>query len=565
MRRAVLVFLSFSVGVGWGQLVQGQKQADFQNLASLYAKRYGPTQWKLQLFNYNLLNISPWLNQIQQTTDDLGFYEIMGEYVASLNDAHSVYQNPSDFTADLHFSCDIYDGKVLIDSIDRTTLPASKYPFQVGDEVVMVDNRTPDDYIKDFSRFFSDANPVSTSRDAAGLIPFRVQALEPRAEAVGATATVVIRRQKGDLETFVIPWDKSGTPLTQIGKSPLPQRAGQQPRNTTQNPHPKPGDYRVPLRYLQKMVLPVKKAVLNFDTLPPVFNLPAGFTQRLGNGATDFYFTGTYQSGGKNIGFIRIPDFLAMGDFNNVLDAETSFDSEIAFMQQNTDGLVIDVMRNPGGFVCYAEDLVSRLVNHNFYDVNYELRAILSDVQSYQQAVLDAENFGEPNYVVQILQQQTRIVSRAYQQDTLTSAISVCSVGSTRPPNKDSSGKLAIYTKPIIVLADQFSASAAETFTAMFQDAKAGKLFGARTLGAGGIVIDGNSTGYYSEGTASIAVALVTRQHPVVTSDYPTAPLIENIGVRPDVENEYMTKSNLLNGGSDFVKAFTAQILSMIK
>ncbi len=121
----------------------------------------------------------------------------------------------------------------------------------------MVDSKTVEEYIQDFSRFFSDANPGSTGRDAAGLIPLRIQAYYPRAEEVGSTATVVIRRQKGNLETYMIRWVKSGTPLTKIGPTPFPQIAGKAPRRAA--PAPKVAtraDYRRAVVYLQKMELP---------------------------------------------------------------------------------------------------------------------------------------------------------------------------------------------------------------------------------------------------------------------------------------------------------------------
>jgi hypothetical protein len=232
-------------------------------------------------------------------------------------------------------------------------------------------------------------------------------------------------------------------------------------------------------------------------------------------------------------------------------------------MQQNTDGLVMDVMRNPGGFVCYAEDLVSRLVTQPFYDAHYELRPGLADVQAYNDSVDFA--VGEPNYVIETLQNQATDVTKAYQQGGLTGPLPVCSLGSTRPPNTDSSGKLAVYSKPILVLTDEFSDSAAEIFSAMFQDAQRGKNFGARTAGLGGTVLDGFPIGFYSEGTASVTDSLIVRKNPIVTSDYPTAPLFENIGVRPEIQDDYMTTSNLLNAGKDFVNAFTAAILAMIQ
>jgi hypothetical protein len=50
-----------------------------------------------------------------------------------------------------------------------------------------------------------------------------------------------------------------------------------------------------------------------------------------------------------------------------------------------------------------------------------------------------------------------------------------------------------------------------------------------------------------------------------VTSDYPTAPYVENIGVRPDIEVDYMTLDNLNQKGKPFVDAFVAAIVARIE
>ena len=55
------------------------------------------------------------------------------------------------------------------------------------------------------------------------------------------------------------------------------------------------------------------------------------------------------------------------------------------------------------------------------------------------------------------------------------------------------------------------------------------------------------------------------RKSPVVTQDYQTAPYVENIGVRPDVELEYMTRDNLMRRGKTFVEDFTGAMVSYIQ
>jgi hypothetical protein len=74
-----------------------------------------------------LFNPTAWLRQIRHA-DDLDFQEALIEYVTSLHDAHDYIAFPTLFSASLGLSVDIYDGKVLIDAINRATLPESHYP-----------------------------------------------------------------------------------------------------------------------------------------------------------------------------------------------------------------------------------------------------------------------------------------------------------------------------------------------------------------------------------------------------------------------------------------------------
>jgi hypothetical protein len=125
----------------WAQLTVEQKLHDFENMAALYARRYAPYEWKRQLFGFDLLDIGPWLDRVARSADDLEFFEIALEYVASLDDTHSSFSMPSTFLATLGFTVDIFDDRVLIESINRARLPVQQYPFQIGDELISVDGR----------------------------------------------------------------------------------------------------------------------------------------------------------------------------------------------------------------------------------------------------------------------------------------------------------------------------------------------------------------------------------------------------------------------------------------
>ena len=96
----------------------------------------------------------------------------------------------------------------------------------------------------------------------------------------------------------------------------------------------------------------------------------------------------------------------------------------------------------------------------------------------------------------------------------------------------------------MIVLIDEFSISAADIFPSMIQDNARAPLVGMRTSGGGGSV-SGWPTGFYSESYRHDTNTLVVRKNPIVTADLPTAPYVENIGARPDIPLDYMTRDNL--------------------
>ena len=114
-----------------------------------------------------------------------------------------------------------------------------------------------------------------------------------------------------------------------------------------------------------------------------------------------------------------------------------------------------------------------------------------------------------------------------------------------------------------MMMIDEFSTSTGDSVPAMFQDAGRGPIFGWRSNGAGG-----NNTnfpsGAYSEGSQGMTLALQVRPKMISTPDYPASRLIKNVGVRPDIPMDYMTRDNLLQQGRPYVNAFTAAIVDLI-
>jgi hypothetical protein len=578
MRTSTLVMsLWLFPGVLAAQMTPDQRVQDFQNLTALYAKRYAPYEWKREALGFDFYNVTPWLDRVRRAQDDLEYYEIALEYVASLQDTHSRYSVPSNFYADLGFTVDIYDGKVLIDGINRSRLPQSQFPFKVGDELVSVDDKTCEDWITTFSRFRKYGNPLTTRRVVAGMLTLRPQSTIPRVVELGETATVVIRRESGDLETYTIPWTKSGAPLLKVGPVPTPKYTVRKAAQAEGVP-----DYLRPLMEMRNWRLPEDDPLFlggtiseeTGEVLPrryltatgsrnPSFlsGLPSNFMLRLGRASADFHFSGTYEAQGYKIGFLRVRSF---GPSDQAA-AIRELDTEIDFFQKNTNGLVIDVMHNPGGG-CYMVDLAARLIPNEFYFFGELIRATQDRIIILQSALEAAKQARADQWIIDVYQIYLDWVKQAYSENRgLTGSVPGCNQFlSPLPPSSYQLPAAVVYTKPLIILVDEFSISAADIFPSMMQDNNRGLLVGMRTSGGGGSV-SSYAAGFYSEATASNTNTLVVRKQPIVTAEYPAAPYVENIGARPDIPLNYMTRENLLNGGRTFVGEFTQIIVDEIK
>jgi hypothetical protein len=211
-------------------------------------------------------------------------------------------------------------------------------------------------------------------------------------------------------------------------------------------------------------------------------------------------------------------------------------------------------------------DLAAHLIPYPFWFFGEEIRATQDRVNSMQSVADLARALGYDAWIVTAYQDSADAGKEALSKPRgMTWPVPACGA-STRnwPPAIDNNTPASVlYTKPFIVLIDSFSISAADIFPSMIQDNKRAPLVGTRTSGGGGSV-SGWPVGLYSETIATNTNTLVRRATPIVTDDLPAAAYVENIGARPDVTLEYMTRDNLLNGGRTFVQQFTQIILDEI-
>ncbi|MBK7926358.1 MAG: hypothetical protein IPJ98_02390 [Bryobacterales bacterium] len=546
-------------------LTPDQKELDLRILAAQYAKYYAPYQWKQEFTGFDLYNLGPWIARARAAKTDMDFYQVCGEYVASLEDSHSSFSSPSLYRISLPLHADYYQDVPRIDSISRAALPVSSFPFQIGDEVVAVDGVPIADVVAVNSLTVASGNHSARRRTALQRVFSTSESSNPRARNIGDEVALTIRsRTTGEEGVYTIPVTKFGVPLAEGGTTPSPTfSAFPQTAAANDGSEDIVSPWLAPIAEFRNLRLPSREpapelpgvpAVLGFG-IRPGFPMPSGFVQRLGRLSTDSFFSGTYTVGGKRIGFIRIPTFAPSAGAAASL---RQFDTEIQFFNDNTDGLVIDIMRNGGGDGCYTEELLRRLIPYSFQGMGFEIRASFRVVSAFYNTWQRAIELGAPPHVIALVESHFRNVESAYRELRGRSGpVPICSESLQRLPHP------LAYSKPLVLVADEYSSSASDVFSAVIQDSRRGPLFGYRTNGAGGAV-NSFDVGPYSEATASVTVTLMARPAPVSIPGYPTTSYIENVGVYPDMPYDFMSLDNLLSGGVMFRDAVTDAILAQI-
>src|SRR5262249_32681194 len=152
-----------------------------------------------------------------------------------------------------------------------------------------------------------------------------------------------------------------------------------------------------------------------------------------------------------------------------------------------------------------------------------------SFINSLQSSLEIAKSSGADQSVIDTYQRYLDEAKAAYAaKRQLTVPIPACKqTNSPLAPVSDNNKPAAtVYTKPIIILIDELSISAADIFPAMMQDNHRALLVGVRSSGGGGSV-SGWYTGQYSESISTNTDTLVIRRNRISTLEYPSAPFVE--------------------------------------
>src|SRR5581483_9180632 len=184
------------------------------------------------------------------------------------------------------------------------------------------------------------------------------------------------------------------------------------------------------VRMLQNFRVPIERFITGEGDLAPFFAMPGGFKQRLGDPNADEFFTGVFTASGHTIGFVRIPTF----EFFDISPLQT----ELTWMNANTDALVVDVTRNPGGYGCNAEDAAAALIPKTFQSLGQQIRVTWEWLFGFEEDLQDAQAEGAPQADIDALTKMVTASQAAYSASRgFTTTLPICGNSQTIAPATD--------------------------------------------------------------------------------------------------------------------------------
>jgi hypothetical protein len=268
----------------------------------------------------------------------------------------------------------------------------------------------------------------------------------------------------------------------------------------------------------------------------------------------------------KLIGYIRIPSYVASMYTTDSFAAVAHFKKVITLFEATTDGLVLDQVNNPGGSVAYLYALASMLSDqaiktprHRMMITQADVIAAVDGLEKLSQVKNDADaqklmteqlDGYPPSYeTAQFARNYYQFIINEYQAGhTLTAPYWLEGIDQINPAPEH-------FTKPILLVVNGLDFSGGDFFPATMQDNKRVTVFGTRTAGAGGYVLEFTYPNRFGVEKFRLTGSIAERvdQNP-----------IENLGVKPDVEYS-ISADDLQNNYRGYIQAIQNTMSEMTR
>lgn len=507
------------------ELSQEKRIRDATTLIDLFVHHYGPLPWKKEYLRIDVDQMAnDLMTGVAEAQTDEEFYDAMILFVSGFQDAHVDFTIPSTYRVSLGFSVQDFGGEVLITDIDREVLPEETFPLQKGDALLAVDAIPVQTLIDQLIPYANLGSEIATRRLASSFLTRRSQKKFPHVPQ--GEATVRLRSfATGEMRTLVLPW---------LGRGNLLAEANERESLTAgkgvalESP---PSDSAAD--------------VSSWGSLRPHFPLWKTFLER----KRDPILTGVVTLEGKKVVYIRFHTW----SFEEPKTLIALLEEEIAYLQETTEALIIDQTSNNGGDICLGQKVAG-------FFVEEEKPSVLFQIKPTRFWLMDYENSSEEMETTAAVIAEIRRSLEAGEE--LSRPISLCPEGGRVKPYTDREGNRILYTKPKLLLIDEFDCSTGDMFPAILQDAGVVTTLGSRTIGCGGNVFTMEYMGL-SDFSLRITASLALRPKPATLPNGGETQYLENIGVTPDIPYPF-TARDFHNNYRDYRKAVEEAVLDLL-
>ena len=537
-------------------LTKQEAHADFSELVERMRNLYGPLQYKEARLGFKLDDLAKKghddIDAAKTETETLGVY---AKFLAKFRDAHVSIQFPANSTGITAYKIGIFlipvEGKALVAAVDPDLQDQN---IAVGDEVVTIDGVTPFSMLPTILKYRDMANDVSNRQALFKVLnrPAIITELTPKT----STARLEFAKADGSKMAAELHWNKISN-FTQSGDTLI--RPSQKAAHGLKTSWAAEMNHAAGMNMMESVtpffLTDGVKSKYNMVRVTPNAEYLKKYT--LDATKNPEIYAAMYRYQNKNILLVRQPTYshedpetLTNDDYMN------GYRAVLDQYEAMSDVLVIDQTHNGGG--SYCEDFFALFIKDQARSSVEKLRADRKWIVDLHDGADDASKSGQMELSRSFLDAANMTESAYDSGQFLSAPFALFSNTGTNLTNPD---KLYTWKKPMLVLVDELSASCADMFPMLIKSNNVAKIFGERTMGAGGNVepmLDMPN----SRANIHITRGLFTTYIP--DGQYKDENFVENNGVIPDIHYSHKV-SDVRAGYTGYVDTFSKAALDQIK
>ena len=536
-------------------------------IKSAFDAQYAPAYWKKTFVGWELeTKIEEAKARVRRshkiTLKD--FQHIISDFFKSTRDYHVGVHFFSTEVARLPFSVKGAGGKYFITHIDRERLNPAVYPFEVGDELISFNGKPTAIAVQELKdQEVGNASAETDLAMAAIYLTIRTGVMGHKVPK--GPVTIAVRSSRtGATSSYQLIWLYRPEKVTSC-----PSRRG---FNSAGDVFSGSAAEALEAIFNKKLeapfIIPVMRLMDSFDdNNKEVVGSREGFLPALGRKVWSApsespFHAYLYQTPDRSlVGYIRIPHY--RGGSKEV----EAFGDIISYLEENSDALIIDQMNNPGGSAFYLYALASMLTEapleaprHHIAITQREVMEAVSMMPYFEmvRSNSDAQELIGPTLagnpvtyqMAQFFLNYFRFIVDEWKAGRrLTNLFYLYGVDHINPH------PTTRYTKPILLLVNSLDFSGGDVFPIILQDNKRATLFGSRTAGAGGFVMQATFPNHFGIDSYHFTASLAERAQ--------GAP-IENLGVEPDIPYT-VTQDDLKCGYHPMANAINSCVMELLE